>query len=785
VIAAFNRIILRFRWPTLALLAAITGFMAYAASGVRLRSRATDLFPATHPYVATFHEYSDTFGNANRVAVMVEVRQGTIFTTRTLQRIQRITRALEVFPGVNKNQLVSIASRKARTFKRDATGLHGVRVMWPDVPTTDAGVQHVRTKVLESVYLYGTLVSIDEKAALIATEFFESRFDPKRVYDELQKLVVRETDDDTSIHLVGRPVLLGSVLSQAPQLALIMLATGACMLLGLWLCFRNLSGVLAPTLAASMSAVMGFGFVGLGDATFDPLSLVIPFVITARALSHSAQMVSRFQDELARVGDRLEAAQRCAAALFKPGALAILTDAIGVLLIALAPIPLLQKLAAMGAFWLISIFLSGMVLTPILLSLLPVSVRRQSAASRLVERALDAIGRLCTGPGRKAVFAFSAATLGLCLLLVRGLVIGDVHHGTALLWPDSTYNLDTARVAARFANTEQLTVVVEGASPEALKSAQILDTMAAFQEHMESLPEVGATTSIADLLPNLISVFHGEDPKWGLIPSNAAQLRYFLATLYTSGDRGDRDRYITPDHKNACITVYLHDHKGETLRRVIAHARTFIESHPLPGARFRLAGGYGGLLAAINEDVTEFDARITLAAFAAVFLCCVVAFRSLAAGVLFVLPLVAANYMTYALMAVAGIGLDVNVLPVVALGIALGVDYGLYLVQAIKDAFAVHGRVNDAVRDGLRSAGKGVLMTALIMLLGLVLWRFSFLRFQAEMGMLLLFWLSMSMLGSLFLVPAILVQFQPRFVFGAARGLGSVELPAVDRESAR
>ena len=203
----------------------------------------------------------------------------------------------------------------------------------------------------------------------------------------------------------------------------------------------------------------------------------------------------------------------------------------------------------------------------------------------------------------------------------------------------------------------------------------------------------------------------------------------------------------------------------------------------MQGARFRLAGGYGGLLAAINEDVTRFDARITFAAFLIVFVCCAAAFRSLAAGLLFLLPLVCSNYLTYALMGATGIGLDVNVLPVVALGIALGVDYGLYVVQAIKEAFARHGDVERSVIEGMGSAGKGVLMTALTMLLGLVFWGFSFLRFQAEMGMLLLFWLSVSMLGGLVLLPAILVQFRPRFVFGAGSAGAATRSPSPARTS--
>lgn len=767
MIAAFNSAVLRFRFPILLLLSLTTAFMACSASRVRFESTGTDLFPATHPYVATFHRYSDVFGNANRVAIMIEVKDGTVFSRAALQKIQNVTRALEKVPGVNHNQLVSIASRKARVFGMRSTGMQAARVMWPDLPATDAEATKVRAKVISSGYLYGTLVSLDEKAALVAAEFVDRDFNPRRVYDRLQKIKAEEQDPNTSLHMIGRPVLLGSVLAQAPRLGAIMASTGVCMLLGLWFCFRNLGAVLASALAALMSAILGLGFVGATSQTFDPLSLVIPFVMTARALSHSAQMVSRFQQELAHTDNRRDAVHRTAEALFKPGLVGIITDALGVLLICIVPIPLLQKLALMGAFWLSSIFLSGMVLTPILLSLIPVGVRAPGPGSRFIDALLEKGARACTGTGRKWVFAVTVVTLGLCAALVHRVVVGDVHHGTALLWPQSVYNVDTAKIAARFANTEQLTVVVEGDDEDALKAAAVLQTMEAFQRHMEELPEVGASTSIADLLPKMVSVFHGEDPKLDLIPDRQAQLSFFIRLLYTSGDRGDRDRYITPNHKSACITIFMHDHKGETLRKVIAHARRFIDSHPLPHARFRLAGGYGGLLAAINEDLTRFDLRITLAAFATVFLGCAIAFRSVLAGLLLLLPLLISNYLTYALMGALNIGLDVNVLPVVALGIPLGVDYSLYVVQAIKDASAKQDHLESAVVEGVRSAGKGVLMTALTMSLGLIFWRFSFLRFQAEMGMLLLFWLSVSMLGTLLLVPALLVQVKPRFLVGS------------------
>jgi predicted RND superfamily exporter protein len=766
MIGSFNQAILRFRIPILVLLLLLTAFMAQRAAGVRFESRGTDLFPANHPYVATFHKYSDVFGNANRVAVMVEVKQGTIFALPALQKIQNVTRALEQVPGINQNQLVSIASRKARIFGMRSNGMRAERVMWPNVPRTDAEAAKVRDKVISSGYLYGTLVSLDEKAALVVAEFYDAGFDSRRVYQRLEAIRAREQDANTSLHLIGRPLLVGSVVAAAPRLGSIMALTAACMLIGLWLCFRNFGAVLAPAAAAAMSAIMGFGFVGLTEKTFDPLCLVIPFVITARALSHSAQMVSRFQQELAHTDDRLEAVRRASQALFKPSLFAIISDAVGVLLISIVPIPLLQKLALMGAFWLCSIFLSGMILTPILLSLIPVGVRAPSAGSRMIEALLAWVGRTCTGPQRKLVILGSALTIAVLTPLVVRVTVGDVHHGSALLWPDSVYNVDTAKIAAKFANTEQLTVVVEGDDEHALKTAAVLQTVEAFQRHMEALPEVGASASIGDLLPKMVSVFHGEDPKLNLIPDRQDQLSFFVRLLYTSGDRGDRDRYITPNHKSACITIFMYDHKGETLRRVIAHARRFIDAHPLQGARFRLAGGYGGLLAAINEDLTRFDARITAAAFGAVLLGCAVAFQSLLAGLLLLLPLLLSNYLTYALMGTLNIGLDVNVLPVVALGISLGVDYSLYVVQAIQDEVGKQESIDLAIVQGVQSAGKGVLMAALTMSLGLIFWRFSFLRFQAEMGMLLLFWLSVSMLGALLLVPAVLAQLKPRFLRG-------------------
>jgi predicted RND superfamily exporter protein len=240
--------------------------------------------------------------------------------------------------------------------------------------------------------------------------------------------------------------------------------------------------------------------------------------------------------------------------------------------------------------------------------------------------------------------------------------------------------------------------------------------------------------------------------------------------IYGSAEPGDLVRFVTIDSQNANITMYLKDHKGDTLRRVVERAKSFIAANPVEGAKFRLAGGYGGLLAAINEEVTRHQAQVTVLAFGIIFLFCALAFRSILAGLLFLVPLAVSNYLTYALMGARGIGLDVNALPVVAVGVGLGVDYGLYIIGRIQEEFKKSGDVTVAITTALTTAGKAVIFTASTMVFGVVFWSFSFLRFQADMGTLLLFWMIISMLGGLILLPTLVGWIRPKFIFGPNKG---------------
>ena len=828
--------IIKYRVVVLVLIAMATAVFGWKLKDVPIKSETIDLFPSDHPYVETFVKYKDIFGGANTAVLAIEVEDGDIFNTETLEKIRRVTKAVEMLPGINNYQILSIAQRKVKNitveFTPEGPLFKAEPIMWPEIPQTEEEVEKLREIIYSTPRIFGTLVSRDSKAALVVAGFLENELDPPAIYAGLQKIVEAEEDPNTSIYVIGRPVMLGHIMSQYPQLLYLFIATVMAIFLTLMVYFRDVRGVLVPIATATLSAVWGLGFIGFLGYNFDPLVIVVPFIISARALSHSVQLIERYFEEYENRLDRKKAAVATFAGLFSPSLLSIITDAAGVFLVILTPIPLMQKLAVMGGFWVLSFIVSDLIFNPVLLSFIPAPKPKSDAAKPkrppMIDRLLATVGDWCTGRGRWVILAATGVVAVVGFMFASNLVIGDVNPGTPMLWPDSKYNQDTEKIANKFGNTEILNIIVEGKqcpvpSKEELleahgcadesgtcfddptlsckgdedcfgcnassgrcktdqgrecsadidcvsrdcnpiKSPAVLQNMEFLQREMETLPEVGSSASVAAFVPSVISAMHAGDPKWQLIPKDRRDAGFFLGMIFSSSEPGDLSRFVTQDAQRATVTLYLRDHKGETLRKVVDHAKKFIEEHPMEEADFLLASGYGGLLAAVNEVITESEIRVTALAFLIVLLFCGIAFRSVLAGVLFLVPLALSNYVTYAMMGALGIGLDVNALPVVSLGVGLGVDYGLYVVSRIQEEYAIKQDLDYAIKRAITTAGKAVLFTATTMVAGIVFWAWSFLKFQADMGILLAVWMCISMLGGLILLPALIHLLKPKFI---------------------
>ncbi len=368
--------VVRKRLPVLVAVIILTLLFGLSALRIEMYTAFSDLLPRDHAFIRVHNKFSKVFGGANLILLSVEVKQGDIFNSRTLEKIKHLTEMLELTPGASNYQIFSIARQKVKDVRATSWGLEVQPIMWPAVPQSQEGLEQLRNSVYANPTIAGRLVSMDGKAALITAAFHEERLDYARLFSRIRSAIEEVEDENTTVFAAGEPILYGWIYHHLRDISVIIALTCLAIFGLLLLYYRNLNGVLIPALSAAVTFVWGTGFTALAGYNFEPLVLVVPFLIAARTISHSIQFRERFFEELERYGDKEKAAIESAAGLFMPGGVSILTDAIGLIVLLVAPMPILTKLAVAGSFWVLSNVVSVLILDPILCCYFPTPRRR-------------------------------------------------------------------------------------------------------------------------------------------------------------------------------------------------------------------------------------------------------------------------------------------------------------------------------------------------------------------------------------------------------------------------
>jgi hypothetical protein len=251
-------------------------------------------------------------------------------------------------------------------------------------------------------------------------------------------------------------------------------------------------------------------------------------------------------------------------------------------------------------------------------------------------------------------------------------------------------------------------------------------------------------------------------------PSTGAESGGLMfAFMASSPIPGALKEFITPEDTEANLVFYYKDHQATTITRAAAMAlegKKMIEAE-VPGVHVELAGGIVGVNAAGNEALHRDHMIIIPAVLLLSFLLVAVYYQSLHAGWLMILPMLFATAMTYAYMGWKNIGINVNTVPVITVGVGVGIDYAVYFMDRIREEFAHSRDIHKAVINAVATTGYAVSFTATTLIAGVILWIFmSSLRFQSDTAVLLSFMLIVNAIAAMFIVPAWCVVFKPHFV---------------------
>jgi len=767
---AYIRFLLHYRWPVLTLALVMTLFLASQLAHTTVQMNFLDLYPPSHPYLQLAKKHARMFGSANVLVVAVEVEEGDIFTVETLNKIDRLTTALMATPGVNPWQVLSISHPRVRNIRVTSAGIDLLPLFSFGPPKTPKDTARIKKAVYTNDGILDFLVSRDNTAALITAGFWESGLNFARMTERLFQLQAQETDANHTIYLSGFPMLFCWIFHYKPWIFAITGLTVLAITTLLWLYFRTLQGVLMPLFSGGLSTLWALGFAGTFGFTIDLLMIVVFLLITARALSHSVQSMERYHEEYFRLGDKDLAIRQSYVSLFSPALVSIASDGLAILSLTVARIASLQQLAIISSFWIFTISISVVTLHPILLSLLLPPRRDPKAGPRVSSKIATGINRalvdLSQGNARYATVASFALVLLVGMYYAGQLKIGDVSVGKALFYADHPYNVAYDRIIEKgFVGISQLTIIAEGREPGVFRQIEALHALEQFQRYMEhNSPLAGGSASGVDVIRQLYQMFEEGVPKWAILPSEPRHIgNLFGFFLQTAGAPG-LERLVDRDLQNATITIYFRDDRRDTVVEALRLAQEYIEANPVDTLDFRLACGVFGLLAAVNDEV-EWSYQVNLyLVLATVFVLSFLTYRSLAGALIVMIPSIVAQPLTEAIMYWTAIDMNINSLPIAAIGIGIGIDYGYYVLSRITEEYERCLDVDQAIAEALMTTGRAILFTGATLTASVIFWLFFPMKFQAEMAFLLTVILFLHVVGALVFIPAMVSLFKPRFV---------------------
>jgi predicted RND superfamily exporter protein len=794
------------RYGIVGLFLVITIGMMFAMSQLRIETGFKKQLPLDHEYMQTFLQYEKEFGGANRVLVALVARDGNLFTPEFFEAFETITDQVFFIPGVDRASVRSIFTPNVRFVEIVEDGFAGGNVIPSDYAPSEEMFEQVRSNIVKSGEV-GRLVSADFSGAMVWANLLEEnpqtgeKLDYRNVAAQLEAIRTQFEGEDFTVHIIGFAKIVGDISDGAQSVVWFFLIALVITATLLYIYSRSVWLTVLPLACSLVAVIWQMGILSLLGYSLDPMNILTPFLIFAIGVSHGVQKISawmvekefggRTPDDWVKSGihsiEQMESIPRRSPMhgsretikkLLAPGVIALVSDTIGFLTILFISIRIIQELAITASIGVAVIILTNLLLLPVLLSWVKLS-NPQKYRERMLRKASgksilwDFLAGF-TEPKRAAwAIAVSVALFIAGLWLAQGMKIGDSEVGVPELRPQARYNQDAVLISQRFSlGVDVLTVVAETNADACTENYKVMEAIDRFAWDLTNVPGVQKVITLPKVAKVVNSGWNEGNIKWRILPRDNYVLRQALSGIDTATGLLNTDCSAMP------IMIFTTDHRAETIARIVKRVKELREQFNITDVEFelehqvleemategdispeslsfRLATGNVGVMAATNEDIAAAEKPMLALVFFSIIVLCLITYRTILGTLCIVLPLVVVSTLAEALMAVYGIGLKVNTLPVVALGVGIGVDYGIYIYNRLDIHLKEGFDLREAYYRTLRLTGRAVIFTGFTLAAGVGTWAFSTLQFQADMGILLAFIFLANMVAAIVILPAL------------------------------
>jgi len=761
VVARIEHLLFAAKLPVLVFFAVMTVVSGYLASGLAIDAGFLKQLPSEHPYIKTFSDYREKLPGANAVIVAVEAKEGDVWTPEFFQRYYDISDEVFYLPGVDRATIRSMWTPNTRVMEITEEGFRAYNLIPASVTRdriTPEALERIRIDTVRGGFA-GQYVAHDNSAVLIRFELAEinpitgERLDYIELAHRLETGLRGKFEDDvTTIRIIGFAKGIGDIADGAAGVVYFMGIALILTAVAVYVYARSFRLMLLAVGSSLASVAWQFGALYLLGYGLDPLAILVPFLVYAIGVSHGVQQINLFTSELIGGATAEQAARSTFSRLFVPGSMALITDLVGFLTLALVPIPIIQEMAIVAVVGIALKIISNLVMLPLIASYMTPRPAFIEQIQRLREsrRALMArIGGVAQARPATLILVTGAVLFVVAVYQSRDRHVGDLHAGLPELREDARYNQDVRFITENFAISLDAFITVAELPHEACIDHTYMKALEDYGWHLRNVEGVAAVVSTATVARNNMRLWMEDDLKWSHLPRNPTTLGLITSPIPSSTGLINRRCDVMP------VIAFLTDHRAETVQRVVEAAESYVAANTLEGLTLRLATGNAGIIAATNEVIAVNELPMLLYVFAAIILLVGFAYRDWRAVICCCAPLLVATFLGYWFMTELGIGLKSSTLPVLVLAVGIGVDYAFYIYNRLQFRLEEGMSIEDAFPQVMQETGMAVVFTGLTLAIGVASWAFSALKFQADMGLLLSFMFLVNMIGAVTLLPSL------------------------------
>ncbi|WP_026374884.1 efflux RND transporter permease subunit [Aestuariibacter salexigens] len=751
------------RFIVVALFILATFFLGYQASQLKLDAGFEKNIPLNHEYMQNYMKHRSDFGGANNILVSVCDTSGNIYNKNFFDTLKNVHDQLFFIDGVDRSLVVSLFSASTRFTEIVEGGFSGGPVIPANFDSSNPNALKLVSENVEKAGIVGRQVSDDFSCAMVTAQLLE--LDPEtgeplntlefaaKLEDQLRG---QYENDRITVHIIGFAKMIGDVANGAKDVVLFFAIAIAITAVMVYLFSKSLMLTFLPLLCSIVAVVWQLGLLTVMGFGLDPMSILVPFLVFAIGVSHGVQMINAVGKRVVGGASVLQAAKLAFTSLLIPGGIALLSDTVGFMTLLVIDIGIIRELAITASVGVAVIILTNLILLPVLMSFIKLDdkyIERFAGKEQRSDKFWNACAQCASPKTAAAILSVTVVLFVLGFIQSTEMKIGDLHAGAPALHEDSRYNQDTFLITDRYAiSVDYMSVLVE-ATPESCTSYEVMNAIDEFQWRMVNVEGVQSAVSLASVAKQVNAGYNEGNPKWRVLPRNQQTMVQAISRVPTSSGLLNQDCSVMP------VILFMEDHKAETINRVVDAVKQYRQEFESDDLKFQLASGPVGVMAATNEAVEAAQTPMLFYVFGAVILLCLLSFRSLRSTLSVVIPLYVVSILAQALMTFLEIGLTVSTLPVIALGVGIGVDYGIYILSTMSDKLKEGMPVQEAYLIALKERGSAVLFTGITLAIGVSTWVFSSLKFQMDMGILLTFMFIVNMLGAVVVLPALARMF--------------------------